>query len=242
MCVQTLERCRKDLTYVDVIWKDINSRENFKIGVLTKNGKFTFKYNREGVVAAQKKGFKGLVAFPDFDKEYCHDELFPVFELRLPDRRRKDLPEILKAYGMEKYDAFELLKRTEGKAPTDTLSFVEPIFMEQVVNKEEIIREFYVAGVRHCDTCSGLMNEECTTQMTFHKGELLELVSDPTNEHDPYAIKVMKGREKIGYIPAYYSEQVSKAIALGRKVNCRVKYFRTENSCQECLRIILIIE
>lgn len=99
--------------------------------MLYTNGKFTFKYNREGVTATAKKGFKGLVAFPDFDKEYCYNGLFPVFELKLPDRR-KDLPEILKAYRMEKYDAFELLKKTEGKAPTVTLSFVEPIFVWKI--------------------------------------------------------------------------------------------------------------
>lgn len=242
MDVQTLERYHKELTYVDVIWKDVHSRENFKIGILTKNGKYTFKYNKEGVEAARRKGFKGLVAFPDFDKEYYHDELFPVFELRLPDRRRKDLPEILKTYGLEKYDAFELLKRTEGKTPTDTLSFVEPIFMEQVESAEEIVREFYVAGVRHCEACNGLENEACTIRRKFQVGEELELIPEPSNEHDPYAVKVMVDGEKIGYVPAYYSQPISRAITLNRSLSCRVKYFKSENRCQECLRVVLRIK
>ena len=52
--------------------------------------------------------------------------------------RRKDVKEILAKYKLEKYDAFELLKKSGGKLPTDSLEFIDPIFLEET----NIVREF----------------------------------------------------------------------------------------------------
>ena len=39
----------------------------------------------------------------------------------MPDKRRKDVKEILTKYKLDKYDAFELLRKSGGKLPTDSL-------------------------------------------------------------------------------------------------------------------------
>jgi hypothetical protein len=229
----------KTLEYMDVIWKDVETRRNFKIGVLSKNGKYTFTYHKEGLEEAKARGFKGLIAFPDFEAEYTNEELFPVFEARLPDKRRKDLPYILESYNLNEYDVFELLKKTEGKTPTDTLSFVEPIILYK---QDEIVREFYIVGIRHCDICDGLKNDKCTVEVEFEIGENLELVPEKNNIIDEYAVGVFKGEYKVGYIPIYYSKQVTLALEEGYHVKCIVKHFDSNKCCQECLRVLLNIK
>ncbi|MBU3181659.1 hypothetical protein [Clostridium psychrophilum] len=56
--------------------------------------------------------------------------MFPAFSSRLPDKRRKDVKEIL-----AKYDAFELLKKSGGKLPIDSLKFIDPIFLDEKILK-----------------------------------------------------------------------------------------------------------
>ena len=36
--------------------------------------------------------------------------------------------DILKKYGLDQYDGYELLKRSSGKLPIDTYEFIDPIF------------------------------------------------------------------------------------------------------------------
>jgi hypothetical protein len=88
---------------LDVVWKDLSDRQKFVIGKIYKGDKYIFKYNQPGIHEASKKGFKGLMAFPDFEKEYTNNILFPAFSMRLPDEKRVDIDEILQKYGLSKY-------------------------------------------------------------------------------------------------------------------------------------------
>ena len=107
-----------------IVWEDLVSRQRFQIGSLEKiDGEFRFTYYMPTLEQAKEKGFKGLVGFPDFNVVYSNKDMFPIFECRLPDKRRPDIKEILHKYAVEKFDAFELLKVTGGKLPTDTLEF-----------------------------------------------------------------------------------------------------------------------
>lgn len=48
-------------------------------------------------------------------------------EKRTPDIKRKDLPQILKKYGLEHYDGYELLRKSCGRLSIDTYEFIDPI-------------------------------------------------------------------------------------------------------------------
>lgn len=100
----------------------------FLIGVLSKysSGKYEFKYCFSAEIN-KCIGFNGIEAFPDFNKTYTSDRLFPVFSSRLPDKNRKDISKILKKYGLKEYDEFQLLVRSGGKLPIDNLEFTDII-------------------------------------------------------------------------------------------------------------------
>lgn len=117
-----------DKDYIYLIWKDYKTGQRYVVGELSKNGKYEFKYRVEYIDNAVKNGFTPLIAFPIINEVYENYDIFPAFSSRLPDKRRKDVKEILSKYKLEKYDAFELLKKSGGKLPTDSLEFIDPIF------------------------------------------------------------------------------------------------------------------
>lgn len=68
-----------------------------------------------------------LVSFEKLDTVYKSEKLFPVFASMLPDRKRKDIGRILEKYGLDEYDAYQLLKKSGAKLPIDNLQFIDPI-------------------------------------------------------------------------------------------------------------------
>lgn len=231
----------KGRDYLYVIWKDPSTGSRVKIGQLSKNGSYEFIYINDDLVKAINKGFKALVAFPEFDKVYRNDEVFSAFSSRLPDKRRKDIEAILSKYNLKEYDAFELLRASGGKLPTDTLEFIDPIFDDP---DKDVIREFFIAGTRHRDLCKPEFYPECVINLELKEGEELIVHPEWDNEVDPNAVLLLKNskdREKIGYIPAYYAESVSEAIKRNQKITCKVKSFLKAN-CQECVKVVLTIQ
>ena len=121
---------RNGRDYVYLVWKEINTRRQYIVGQLSKNGKFEFNYGFE-VKEAISKGFKLLIAFDDLDKVYENDILFPVFSSRLPDRKRRGIEKILEKYGLDEYDDYKLLKRSGARLPIDNLEFIDPTLSEE---------------------------------------------------------------------------------------------------------------
>ena len=136
--------------YLYLIWKCSSNRRQYIVGQLSKNGQYEFCYCEE-FNEAVKEGFSPLISFEDTNRVYKSQELFPAFSSRLPDRKRKDINKILKRYGLEQYDSYELLKRGGAKLPIDNLQFIDPILNFS----QEFKKSFYLAGVRHYLGCNG---------------------------------------------------------------------------------------
>lgn len=114
----------RDLVYL--VWTDVKTGNKYKVAQLYKeNDKYYFKYILENLKEAQKHGFKLLVAFPQINALYDNPKLFANFAARLPEPTRPEIKEILETYGMTEYDAFELLKRSGAKLPTDNYEFIK---------------------------------------------------------------------------------------------------------------------
>ena len=105
-----------------LVWR--NKDKKFVVGTLIKENGYKFYYSHN-ILDAIKEGFELLIPFPDIDKEYFSDRLFPTFACRLPDKQRKDMPKILKKYKMKEYDEFVMLKNSGAKLPIDSLEFVK---------------------------------------------------------------------------------------------------------------------
>ncbi|WP_053956876.1 HIRAN domain-containing protein [Inediibacterium massiliense] len=220
-----------------LIWQDPVKRQRYKIGELYKeNEMYYFRYDLEGVKEAKKYNFELLPSFSQLNSTYENDKMFPVFSTRLPDKRRRNIDEILKKYGLERYDAFEFLKKNGGKLPIDTLEFVEPIFLSY--DFEKIERKFYVAGTRY------YLKESKTNfqDLNIKEGFELKLFQENNNEFDQFAVIVCNDQKiKLGYIPRYFSKTVSMAIEKKYMIECIVDMINLFDF-QECLKVKLIIK
>ncbi len=225
-----------DRDYIYLIWKDYKTRKRFIVGELSKNGRYEFKYKLKDINDAIQNGFEPLIAFPDINEVYENNDIFPAFSSRLPDKRRKDVKEILAKYKLEKYDAFELLKKSGGKLPTDSLEFIDPIFLDET----NIEREFYIAGVRHHECCDEKNNSD---NSEIEINENLIFKKDSENKHDKYAVKVLNEKNKVvGFIPIFFSKEISEAIDSRRKITCIVTNKECSNTCEECIKVKLNID
>lgn len=221
--------------YLFLIWKSGESGKQYIVGQLAKNSQYEFKYYEE-VREAIEDGFSPLLCFPDLDKVYKNERLFPVFASRLPDKKRKDIQSILKKYGMEQYDEYMLLKQSGARLPIDALQFIDPILSTD----ESLTRIFLAAGVRHYLKCDGI---DCEKAIEITRGDEVFLKRDLENEHDKYAVQLLNYSGKVfGYIPRYYSKSVSKLLEQGRRIECYIYHVEKNKNCNECIKVIMKIE
>lgn len=92
-----------------VYWKNIEIGSCF----LYKN-KYLYIYNQDGLSEAKKFGFDKLIGFPDTNKVYINNNLFPIFESRIMSNKRLKLNSI--------QEKINYLILTEGKLITDNIS------------------------------------------------------------------------------------------------------------------------
>lgn len=214
--------------YIYLIWKDNDSRTQYTVGELSKNGKYEFKYIIE-INEAIKKGFKPFISMNDINKTYCSDELFPIFSSRLPDERRRDIDKILQKYELSEYDEFELLRKSGTELPIDTLKFIDP--------KLDREKDFYLAGVRYYLGCD---KTDCEKVTNVNVNDVLKLVPEPENKKDKHAIAVYDGNKKVGYIPRYYNKQILKRLKNeNNEYELIIKEFNKNNRCSECIKVTL---
>lgn len=215
--------------YLYLIWKNPQTRLRHIVGTLKRNDKYEFQYSNDAQNCQEKNGFNLLVSFPDINKKYVSDKMFPEFLSRIPGPTRIDIDEILEKYGLTSYDDFELLKKSGAKTSLDTLEFIDPILN---LKSKNITREFYIAGTRHYCTKD---NEE-----KIQKGDNVVLIPENTNEVDKNAIKMEINNIFVGYVPIYYSESVSKYLEKNNN-NYICKVIEKTGNCEECLKVVLVL-
>ena len=217
--------------YLYLIWKDPQTRQNFTIGKLGKGDKYFFEYF-DDVGKAEKNGWVKFEVFPD-EKVYESDILFPVFASRLPDRKRRDIEKILDKYGLSTFDEFELLRKSEGRLPIDTYSFIDPIFP----NDQTVQRDFYIMGVRYNTPCKG---ENCSLLPLINVGDELVFEKEPENKFDANAIKVQTSAgDVLGYVPRYYNESILERLEKNMTYSCKIIEINTSQDCSECIKVRL---
>ena len=215
--------------YLYLIWKNPQNRLRHIVGILKKSDKFEFRYTDDARECINK-GFDLLVSFPNLNKKYVSDKLFPEFLSRIPGPTRVDIKEILEKYGLKKYDSFELLKRSGAKTSLDMLEFIDPILN---LRGKNITREFYVAGTRYY--CSRDNEDKISI------GNKVVLIQEPNNKYDKYAIKMEINNIFVGYVPVYYTQIISRYLDNKKNNNYICTVVDKIGKCEECIKVKLIL-
>jgi len=183
-----------------VIWQEPDTRRFCHVGHLDvqADGEHTFEYEPE---AADISGFDGFAAFPDFDRTYRSDQLFPFFSNRVLSPRRPEYQTYLSALDITDDDLapVELLARAGGTRATDTVHIVpEP----RVDEDGRHVLLFLASGVRHIAS-----EQDRVSQLRI--GDELALRHDADNEANPNAILLDTATgQPVGWVPDYLVDQV----------------------------------
>lgn len=220
--------------YLYLIWKSEESRKQYIVGQLIRNGQYEFQYCEE-VQSAIADGFTPLLCFPDLNKVYKNKRLFPIFASRLPDKKRKNIYDILHKYGLKDYDEYLLLKKSGARLPIDSFEFIDPILDAE----EDTIRIFFMAGVRHYLDCDGT---NCADAVEITRGDEVYLKRESDNPYDNNAVQVLDISGKVlGYIPRYYSMSVASLLEKNKKIVCHIYNVDKNKNCNECVKMIMEI-
>jgi hypothetical protein len=138
--------------------------------------------------AASEAGFLGYPAF-DLRKDVFRDGVIEAFSRRLPPRSRADFTRYLEHFRLRSADTlgvFALLAVTEAKLPSDGFSLIDPLDASAL--RRDLV--FEIAGHRHYrDSRAGLS-----------EGQAVRLARDPSNSHDPHAVRIEADGRLIGFV------------------------------------------
>jgi hypothetical protein len=218
-----------------VVWQNKQNSIFYHIGTLSfYNDTYEFSYTSNSGAAKLKledalaNGYMLHPAFPYKDKVYTSKDLFPAFDRRLPSPNRKDYKAIMADLGLnEKSTKMELLQQTRGRIASDSYSFEVPLRKEG----EKVYSSFFIHGMRY---------RSLPEQWPFwlNNNDKLKLLQEPTNKHDPYAVKVLTQSGKhLGYVPIFYSKAIFSLLKYGEQPIVRVNYLNEKSTPHWWLKV-----
>lgn len=84
--------------------------DNIRVGILQcENGEWYFKYTDDFKKNSNK--YNRIIGFPDLDKTYKNDILWPFFQIRIPGLKQPAIQEILEEENIDETNEVALLKR-----------------------------------------------------------------------------------------------------------------------------------
>lgn len=125
------------------------SRAWFPIGRLdAEDHHYRFRYTGGAIKAHEDVGFEPLLAFPDFNRDYRSDELFPLFMNRVLSPKRADFQEYIRWLDLDRVhaDPISILAVSGGERVTDNLEVFPKVSADADGN---FYVRFFLHGLRH---------------------------------------------------------------------------------------------
>lgn len=195
------------------------TRAWFPIGRLdasTERRDYVFRYTHGALHARDRAGFEPLIAFPEFDRRYEADELFPLFKNRILEPNRKDFAEYLQWLDMDPVNAdpIEILGLTGGERQTDSLE----VFPKVLKLPDGTIRcRFFLHGLRHVSPAARARAE------VLSEGESLQVAIEVNNPATTYAVQLQTADcHMIGWAPRYLVDDLRAALLEHSTINAKV--------------------
>lgn len=167
---------------------------------------YVFRYTHGALHAQERAGFEPLIAFPEFDRRYEANELFPLFKNRILESNRKDFAEYLNWLDMDPAhaDPIEILGLTGGERQTDSLE----VFPKVLKLLDGTIRcRFFLHGLRHVSAAARQRAE------LLNEGETLQVAIEVNNPATTYAVQLQTADcHLIGWAPRYLVDDLRAAL------------------------------
>lgn len=209
--------------------RESKRRSRYYVGQLVKrDNQVVLEYDLEGTEFAEAKqqGFQGYPAFSLGKRVHSH-HVQEAFMRRLPPRNRSDFGKYLMLRGINPssdISDFALLGYSGAKLPNDGFELVHPF--DESPESFEILLE--VAGFRY---------ESEIPESDLAEGDPIAFLPDPTNRHDPKAIRMESQGRMIGFVPRGHVDLIHRALAEDSVVTGEV--FRKNGSSERPLIYVL---
>ena len=83
---------------------------DIELGILKcENGEWVFQYTQEFI--NHQKEYNYIIGFPDLNKTYRSENLWPFFRIRIPGLKQASVQEIIKSENIDQENEAQLLKR-----------------------------------------------------------------------------------------------------------------------------------
>lgn len=196
---------------------DPRQRAWYPIGRLDRaDSLYRFCYTR-GVQQAQRDAhFHPLMAFPELDREYRSEQLFPLFQNRIINPNREDLSDQLQRLGLssEDRDPFKILSVSGGRRGTDHLEVFPKIEKDPAGG---FSCRFFAHGVRHLHA----LHRERLERL--RADEPLRVSIELNNPVTDQAIQLMTDDYFLaGWAPRYLIHDLLRAMADHPRLTARV--------------------
>jgi hypothetical protein len=89
-----------------------------------------------------------------------------------------------------------------------------PLLQAPAASAPLLLNRFSVAGFQYYGG-SALVRR-------LKPGAQLDLLREPTNPYDPFAVEIYRGKVKLGYVPRSDNKHISRLLEQGAKLECRV--------------------
>jgi len=184
-------------------WQAPEKRCWIPVGRLTFDGdNYRFLYLRGAEKAKEKCNFQPLESFPELNKVYESEILFPLFSNRVLAKSRPDYPDYIKWLNVpkDKDDPMALLARSGGRRATDNLEIFP---CPELGEHGEYHVHFFTHGLRYLPKSSLQRIER------LQPNDDLLLILDCQNPYDSNAI-LLRSIDcfLVGYCPRYLLEDV----------------------------------
>lgn len=199
------------MTTLFLAWRSPQTRSWYTIGRLTADGTYRFVYTGGVKRAEAEGGFTPLAEFPERERIYESDELFPIFANRLLPHSRPEYRHWVEWTSLPQHhdDPIALLARSGGRRATDSFEvFPRP---EQEEDGSYHVH-FFAHGLRYFPAASA------ERAVALRPGDPLLLMQDFQNPADPQALMLRTvGDDRgdihgLGFCPRYLLHDVLRLL------------------------------
>jgi hypothetical protein len=176
---------------------------------------YRFRYIGGAMRAQQNAGFTPLIEFPNFNRDYQSNELFPLFQNRVMNRTRPDFGEYLQSLDLHgEADPIEILSRSGGQRVTDTYE-VFPKIVKQP--NDSFTCRFFLHGWRHINPSAQQRLDQ------LKDDEELYVTLELTNPATQVAIQIQTtDYHMIGWAPRYLVDDLVQAMSEAPRYDAKV--------------------
>jgi hypothetical protein len=196
-----------------------HSRAWFPVGRLDaemETPRYRFRYTGGALKAQEDVGFKPLLAFPDFRKDYVSEELFPLFKNRVISSKRNDFQEYIQWLDLDRgnADPVSILEVSGGERVTDNLE-VFPKVTADATGHFHV--RFFLHGLRH-------LGQKAIERASYLKvGEELRILVELNNPETRLAVPLLtEDYQMIGWAPRYLVEDLITCVPIAPELSACV--------------------